>query len=191
MKNERRPKVIAYLLVSTLLFSTLAFGQEVSKTNANPASAVAETVSYAGYLMEVTGTADLSGSYSNEAKAIELILSSRTDKNAVLIDEYGYARELVLQQVATQLANSNARKKLYRVNWNALFAKTDQREFERTLDGVLKYIESAKDDVTVYLDDVASFSSETPILGAVVAQNLYRVLSQGKIQVLTAADNNI
>ena len=64
----------------------------------------------------------------------------------------------------------------------------DEVLFDRTLKGILAYAEASKGKVAIYLDDVASFSSQTPVLGPKVAENLYRVLSQGKIQILSAAD---
>src|SRR5205807_3828837 len=41
-----------------------------------------------------------------------------------------------------------------------------------------------------YLDDVADFSAENPVLGARVAENLYGALTKGKIQILPAASES-
>ena len=65
MKNEPRYKVMTYLLVWTLLFSTLAFGQEATKVGAVKTAAVENvTQSYADYLTEVTAGYDTSEGYA-------------------------------------------------------------------------------------------------------------------------------
>ena len=187
---ERRPIAIAYLLIFTLLFSTFAFGQNAGKTEqAKAIPAQIETPAFAAYLMEVQGNNEGSQSYTKEAQSLAKILSSNTAKNAVLIDEYGYSREAVLQSVAARLAAANG-KKLFRINWNALFTGSkDQETFDRTLKGIITQVEASKGRSVVYLDDIASFSSETPVLGAKVASDLYRSLSAGKMQIMSAADS--
>ena len=92
------------LLVWTLLFSTLAFGQAAVKpVSANPTSAGEVETSYAGYLMEVSGLPATGQSYTREVQTIARMLSSTSAKNPVLIDDQGYARETVLQAVAARL----------------------------------------------------------------------------------------
>ena len=119
MRNERYPKVMTYILVWTLLFSTLAFGQTAAKVDPSDVAPAADAnSSYAAYLTEVAGVFDTSESYTRESQAVVRILSDRTAKNAVLIDKSGYARNMVLQSVAARL-NSTEGKRLYRVNWNA------------------------------------------------------------------------
>ena len=190
MRNKRLPIVTTYLLVWTLLFSTLAFGQAAVKPVSADRTLVSEVeTSYAGYLMEVSGLPATGQSYTREIKTIARVLSSASAKSPVLIDDQGYARETVLQAVAERLANDPNGKRLYRVNWNAVFGATrDEKEFDVILDGILKYVAASKGKMAIYLDDIASFSSETPILGNQVAAKLYKSLSQGNIQIMTAAD---
>ena len=96
---------------------------------------------------------------------------------------------MVLQSVAARLARDPMGKRLFRVNWNAIFSSTkDQAEFDAILTGILKYAEASKDKTVIYLDDIASFSSDAPILGPKVAASLYKALSEDKIQILSAAD---
>ncbi|MBK6723247.1 MAG: hypothetical protein IPG58_08205 [Acidobacteria bacterium] len=167
----------------------MAFGQEADRTVVSKAtSAPAANSLFAKYLMEVGATADVSKSYGQQAAAITKVLSANAERNAVLIDNTGYARDLVLQSVAARLTSKGG-KRLYRVNWNALFTLAkDEAAFDRELKGILAYLEANKATTTIYLDDIASFSSETPVLGAKVSQILYAALSQGKIQILSAAD---
>ena len=190
MKNQRRNKVLTYALVWTLLFSTLAFGQDASKAApAKPDAAEIVTPSYADYLIEVAPGYDTSRTYDREAQAIARVLSSKTGTNPVLIDNHGYARDLVLQSVAARLARDPHGKRLFRVNWNAFLSSTkDQAEFDAILKGILTYVESTKGKTVIYLDDIASFSPDAPMLGSKVAEKLYNALSQGKIQIMSAAD---
>src|SRR5688500_14516347 len=97
MNQKHSPPITAFLLAWALLLPTLGLGQSPGKTVSSSAAAVAtDVVSYADYLIEVTGTRT-GQSYAREAASIERVLSSTAAKNAVLIDNHGYARELVLQ----------------------------------------------------------------------------------------------
>ena len=190
MINKQRSKVMTSLLVGALLFPTLAFGQTSERTDvAETSAAEAMTSSYSDYLIEITAGYNTGNDYLKESQAITRILASSTDKNPVLIDNQGYARDMVLQAVAARLADASHGKKLYRVNWNALFSSDkDQNQIDTALAGILKYAEVSKKKTAIYLDDIASFSFETPVLGAHVAAILYNALSQGKIQILSNSD---
>ncbi len=191
MRSKQRFRVTVYLLIFMLLFPTLAFGQVIGDPNQTKATTAPETPSYAAYLIEVSATNDASETYGKEAQAIARVLSSNATKNAVLIDEHGYARELVLQSVAARLNGDGKGKTLFRVNWNALFgAAKDQDAVDRTLKGILDYVAASKGKIAIYLDDISSFSSETPMLGAKVASDLYAALLQGKIHVMSASDSD-
>src|SRR5437764_3305032 len=137
MKNARQPQVMAYLLAWTLLMSTLAFGQDAGRLAA-PQSSTAENGSmFENYLIEVPSTYDSSEAYSKESQSITHVLVSPAAKSAVLIDNNGYARDLVLQSVANRLASDPQGKKLYKVNWNALFSVSkDQSQFNAVLEGI-------------------------------------------------------
>ena len=136
MSTKRLPIVMTYLLVWTLLFSTLAFGQAAEKrVSADSAPASEAGMSYERFLTEVEGTPASGQSYTREVQTIARVLSSST-KNPVLIDDQGYARETVLQAVATRLASGTSGKRLYRVNWNAVFGATrDEKELNIIVDG--------------------------------------------------------
>lgn len=182
---------MASLLIVTLLFSSLAFGQQSNRrASADTAVAANANTLFAEYLIEVTGSPETSKSYSKEVASIAKVLTSPSAKNPVLIDEHGYARGMVVEGVAANLASDPNGKRLYRVNWNALFSGThDQIEFEGLLQGILKYVAGSRDKMVIYLDDIASFSNDSPILGTTAAADLYKALSQGQIQILSAADS--
>src|SRR5207249_4371152 len=63
----------------------------------------------------------------------------------------------------------------------------DQAQLNATLEGILKYVDSNKSKTAVYLDDISTFSTDSPMLGAKVAQDLYNALSKGKIQIFSAS----
>ena len=188
MSDKSFPIIITYLLVCTLICSSLAFGQTAAKPIPADSSVSSSKTSYAGYLMEVSDSPSGSLSYAREVQAIARVLSSASGKNAVLIDNQGYVRETVAQGVAARLARSPNGKKLYRVNWNAVFGATrDENEFGAIVDGILKYVAASKGKFAIYLDDIAGFSHETPMLGDQVAAKLYKALSQGQVQIVSAA----
>jgi len=166
----------------------LAFGQLPGRNDlVRTESQAVDNIDYSAYLIEVPVTSVTNESYSREARAIAQVLTGKDNKNAVLIDNHGYIRDLVASDVAARLADGGA-KRLYRVNWNALFGSIkDEAGMERMITGVLRYIESSRDRVAIYLDDIATFSSDAPMLGQRVAAGLYKALSQGKIQVLSAS----
>ena len=190
MRHEQRYKVMTYLLVWTLLFSTLAFGQQSRRADAARTSSVeTETLSYPDYLLEISAGYDTGREYSKESQTIASLLSSNSAKSPILIDDQGYARDTVLQAVAARLAEISQGTKLFRINWNAVFSSDKgQAEIDATLNGIVKYAAASTGKTVIYLDDIASFSSETPILGAHVAAILYNALSQGKIRILSASD---
>jgi hypothetical protein len=174
-----------------LLFSTLALGQNAGKPETAEAAATVtgEAMSPADFLIEVSPWSTGDQTYKKEAQTITRILSSNELKSPILIDEHGYARDLVLEAVAACLARDPQGKKLYRVNWNTLLATgKDEATLNATLAGILKYAEASKAKLTIYLDDIASFSTSSPMHGQQVARALHAALSKGKIQVLTAAD---
>src|SRR6476469_4352138 len=105
MKHLLNPRVTTYLLIWTLLCSTMAFGQTAGKTEPAKAAAPAATDAIwpPDFLLEVTGSASSDQTYKNEAQAITRILSSADLKNPVFIDDHGYARDLVLEAVAARL----------------------------------------------------------------------------------------
>src|SRR5437899_8098383 len=138
MKCEEVYFVTSYLVVFILLFPTKMFGQEIRKPiSADRTTTQAIQPSVAGYLIEVAGSSG-SQSFSREAKTIAHILSSPVTKNPVLIDDQGYARESVLEAVAARLARDPYGKRLFRVNWRALFgAISDENHFDVALEGLL------------------------------------------------------
>ena len=157
---------MTFIIVWALLFPTLIFGQQAGKADASRTPAVKNTTSaFADYLIEVSAGYDTSQEYARESQAIARILSSNTAKSPILIDNQGYARDMVLQSVAGRLAARSNAKRLFRINWNALFSTgKDLAEIESTLNGIIKHVEASKGKKVIYLDDIASFSSETPVV---------------------------
>src|SRR5687768_7105312 len=99
MRNNQFPTATAYVLTWTLLFSTLAFGQPPARVHTNQSNSIVGIVPSSGFLLEVTGAIG-DDPFEKESAQIAKLLSAKTAKSVVLIDEYGYAREQVLQSVA-------------------------------------------------------------------------------------------
>ena len=155
-KRERRlPLITAYFVISSLLFSTFAFGQTLTPSRVE-LSAKTE-LNAANYIIEVAASRD--GGYETEAKEITRLLSAPNGKDPVLIDDQGYARDVVLGAVAYRLAMADSGKALYRINWNAMFGSSrDAAEVGAIVDRVIGHFASLKDQKIVYLDDIAAFS---------------------------------
>ena len=49
---------------------------------------------------------------------------------------------------------------------------------------------AATENVVLYIDDISSFAKNSPMLGPWVANSLYKAISQGKLQILTAGDSS-
>ena len=150
MKNEQRSKVMTSLLVGALLFPTLTFGQSSRKADAARTSAVEKmTPSYSDYLIEINAGYNTGNDYIKESQAITHLLTSNAGKNPVLIDDQGYARDMVLQSVAARLTESATGKRLFRINWGTLFSSDkDQNAIDTTLaDGNKKYDHLMKPDL--------------------------------------------
>src|SRR2546421_11576197 len=75
IRNKKGSIVTAGLLVWTLLFPTLAFGQTPGRTDlAKPESPAVDNTDYSAYLLQIPVTSEMGDSYSREAKAIAQIL---------------------------------------------------------------------------------------------------------------------
>ncbi|MEQ1916000.1 MAG: S8 family serine peptidase, partial [Gallionella sp.] len=174
------------MLIWTLIFSAFAFGQNVGKSDT--AVKVTEVgQAFATFLTEIPATAAASTGYAKESEAMASVLIATNSKSAVLIDDLGFAREMVLGAVAAKLASSG--KRLVRINWNAIFAAAkDDKDLGRIINGVLSSSVANRDNTTIYLDDIASFSKDAPMFGSVSAAAIYRSLEAGTIQVMSAAE---
>jgi len=178
MKNTNFARITTAALVWVMLSTALAFGQAAVKTAPGTTAETARSENpFAAFLIEVAGTTADNG-YAKEADRVAALLAKKGGKNAVLIDDNGYARGMVVESAAAKLA-ARSDKRLYRINWNAVFA---------TIKGILGHIASVKETTAIYLDDIAGFSTVSPMMGRQIATNLYAALTQGKIQVFSAAD---
>ena len=185
MRNKRFPNVLGHLLIFTLLLSNMTWAQN-SPQRAPASGQTTGAINPTVYLAEVIGAPTTNTSYAKEVRRIAATLSAAAGRNPVLIDDRGYARELVLDAVATQLAKSTAGTRLYRINWNAVFAARDEKQLKAVIDSILRQA-SSDPKMVIWLDDIASFAPDSAMLGPVVAERLYRSLAKGNVRTLTAA----
>ena len=112
-------------------------------------------------------------------------------KNAVLIDEHGLRPRIgnERQSPPARLHAVSAGKDLYRVNWNSLFSYV---RTEAALDGavgqIISFAGTRSNKAVIWLDDIAAFSTTTPMLGARVSSQINAAIAAGKIQVFSASD---
>src|SRR3954465_5332562 len=111
----RTPIATAYLVIAALMLPTVSFAQDVRTSDAGrPQTAASDKHSYNDLLIEVP-TGSVEDTYKTEAQRIAQLLA-KEKKNVVLIDEHGYARDLVLGAAVTQLASLKSDKHIYRIN---------------------------------------------------------------------------
>src|SRR5688572_21708371 len=188
MRNNQFPTATAYVLTWTLLFSTLAFGQAPVRVHTKQSNGIVGVLPSSGFLLEVAGAIG-NDPFEKDSAQVARLLSAKSAKSVVLIDEYGTARESFLQSVATRLESSGNGKRIFRINWNAIFSLAkDDAAVDRMLSGILSEAESSKGKIAIYLEDIAGFSQDTPVLGTMVAKRLYDALSKGSVQILSATD---
>lgn len=183
MRNENLKRAIVAVLLQSVVFTTMTFGQHVAKSAADTRGQIA--ASTASYLFEVTATADL----TNEriSRRIADLLAAPAGKNAVLIDEHGYARDGVLQGVANRL-NAGG-KRVYRVDWNALYSNVrDEAALAVEFNRIAAFV--SRQNAVLYVDDLAGFSVANPMFGPAVARSLTSAVVRGKMRVLTASSEN-
>ncbi len=73
MSTKRLPIVLTYLLIWTLLFSTLAFGQaEERRVSADNTDTSQTETPYSAFFMEVAGTIEAGQGYTREVQAISV-----------------------------------------------------------------------------------------------------------------------
>ena len=182
------PIATGYLLIAALLLPTASFAQNVRTSDTKPVTAVTEKRSYIDFLTEVP-TGNVDGTYRTEANRIAQLLAKGT-KNVVLIDEHGFARDLVLGAATTQLASLKSDKHIYRINWASLFGTVkNDAELDAAMKDIVAYAEGSHGNVVIWLDDLSNFTAASPTLGRTAAAKLYAAVSEGQIQVLTASDN--
>ncbi|MBK7934977.1 MAG: S8 family serine peptidase [Acidobacteria bacterium] len=186
MKLKDLTKMLTAVIIQSIVFSTIAFGQ-VAAVNTPSGETAASTVPAAKYLIEVSASATDTDSNSQASKRIVDIFAARTGKSAVLIDEYGYARDGVLQAVAQRL--NGVGKRVFRVDWNALYSNSpDQAALASEIDRFAAF--TASSDSVLYIDDLAGFSTATPMFGMQAAKSLGSAVTSGKLRVLTASSES-
>src|SRR5687767_8910410 len=163
MRNNQFPTATAYVLTWILLFPTLAFGQSPTSIYSGQSKGIARSgvVPTSAFVIRVTGSIG-NDPFERESARIAGLLSAKSAKSVVLIDEYGAAREPVLQSVATRLESNANGKQLFRVNWNAIFSLAkDEAGVDRILSRILADAEASKGKAAIYLEDISGFSHET------------------------------
>ena len=95
-----------------------------------------------------------------EIRRVIRILSRRTKNNPVLIGEPGVGKTTVVEGLALRIVNADvpanlAQCKLLSLDVGALVAGSKYRgEFEERMKGVLKEIESAKEMIVLFVDEI-------------------------------------
>lgn len=133
-----------------------------------------------------------------EIRRVIRILTRRTKNNPVLIGEPGVGKTTVVEGLATRIVNADvpanlAACKLLSLDVGALVAGSKYRgEFEERMKGVLKEIESSKETIVLFVDEIhllmgAGSSGE----GGMDAANLLKpMLARGQLHCIGATTLN-
>jgi ATP-dependent Clp protease ATP-binding subunit ClpB len=128
-----------------------------------------------------------------EIRRVIQILSRRTKNNPVLIGEPGVGKTAIVEGIAQRIINNDVpeslkNKKIYALDLGLLIAGAKyQGEFEDRLKGVLKEIESSKDDIILFIDELHMLVGAGSTGGGMDASNLLKpALARGTLHCIGA-----
>lgn len=128
-----------------------------------------------------------------EIRRVIQILSRRTKNNPVLIGEPGVGKTAIVEGIAQRIVNHDVpeslkNKQLFALDLGLLIAGAKyQGEFEERLKGVLKEIESGKDDVILFIDELHMLVGAGSHGGGMDASNLLKpALARGTLHCIGA-----
>ena len=128
-----------------------------------------------------------------EIRRVIQILSRRTKNNPVLIGEPGVGKTAIVEGIAQRIINNDVpeslkNKKIYALDLGLLIAGAKyQGEFEERLKGVLKEIESSKDQIILFIDELHMLVGAGATGGGMDASNLLKpALARGTLHCIGA-----
>ena len=203
MRQGKFNTLFSGLIIYSVMFSSIAFGQNVNKRNSLKKDRRAivtdrkQAESSAKYLQDITRSAEAGQITSVEGVEAEVekitqVLASGSKKNVILIDEYAGKRLSVVNTLAVQMLAADAPadlrgKKILRIDTASLLADSkNQTEAATLFQNALIEVGKAGGNVVLYLKDVSSFAKLNPLFGAEIADGLRKFPVDGKTQVLSA-----
>ncbi|KAL9036171.1 MAG: hypothetical protein Q9214_006255, partial [Letrouitia sp. 1 TL-2023] len=129
-----------------------------------------------------------------EIRRVVRILSRRTKNNPVLIGEPGVGKTTVVEGLASRIVNADvpamlAACKLLSLDVGSLVAGSKYRgEFEERMKGVLKEIESSKEMIVLFVDEIhLLMGAGSSVEGGMDAANLLKpMLARGQLHCIGA-----
>lgn len=128
-----------------------------------------------------------------EIRRVIQILSRRTKNNPVLIGEPGVGKTAIVEGIAQRIVNNDVpeslkNKKIFSLDLGLLIAGAKyQGEFEERLKGVLKEVESGKDDIVLFIDELHMLVGAGASGGGMDASNLLKpALARGTLHCIGA-----
>jgi len=129
----------------------------------------------------------------DEIRRIMQILSRRSKNNPVLVGEPGTGKTAIIEGLAKKIIDGDVpetlkNKKLLSLDLGAMIAGTKYRgEFEDRLKAIIKEIESAGDQIILFIDELHTIVGAGGAEGAMDAGNLLKpALARGKLRTVGA-----
>lgn len=128
-----------------------------------------------------------------EIRRVMQILSRRTKNNPVLIGEPGVGKTAIVEGIAQRIINNDVPESLknsvlYSLDLGLLIAGAKyQGEFEERLKGVLKEVESSKEQIILFIDELHMLVGAGATGGGMDASNLIKpALARGTLHCIGA-----
>ena len=174
----------SFLLLSMAL---TIVGRGLSAPNVHGSAPKLASKTVDPFLIEMAGSGEgvEQNLFADESKRIAAMFQGSIRKNVALIDETGQNREFVIRGAAERLAAAKSGKKIVKVDWSSLLGQYANED--KNLRDIISLLESSKGQIILYIDDISGFSKDNPVLGASTAQELYKAITTGRIQVVSAA----
>ncbi len=190
-----RKKITTIIITFALLLQMLAsvvFGQNITTNQLASNSLKGKESKFSSkYIEDVAqlvkeGKLNLADNLEQETKKAETTLAAAGHKGVIITDFYNVKSALVIKNLAARLDSENALqnlrgKRIVRLNLGVLIADSpNAQQVSMRLRTILKQIETVKENVILYVEDISAFSKTNPVFGAEIARTLRQSIADGK-----------
>ena len=201
MRNNKIITIITTFALMSQMFASIVLGQNVSiNQRSSNLSKSARNNSFSRYTQDIAqlveeGKLNLANSLEPETEKVENSLAV-SGRKGVVVSDYNNKGGLVIENLAARLNSENAArnlrgKRILKLDLGLLISDSDNvQQVAARLQGVLKQVENAKENVILYVENISVFSKNNPIFGAEIAKYLRQSIAAGKIQYISSATSD-